>query len=219
MTYTHTYIYIYIHIYIYICMYVCVYMRGDEDKGKQAFEDANADLLDESWARDISGWQSSPWGISREKQKCHEKCHETTFVLNYQWVSSYRWVKSTLVVVKVSNTAHIIFDDFILEWWIYTSILSIPTVAKLAAKSPLSWENSMVFLEVGGPFSNFEIPLGSQPSSRPTVLQCAMTCVRSPSSHLDILDQQLWEHEEPGDLMGFRDTMSFRQHHLGLKMG
>jgi hypothetical protein len=35
--------------------------------------------------------------------------------LNYQWVSSYRWVKSTLVVVKVSNTAHIIFDDFILE--------------------------------------------------------------------------------------------------------
>ena len=29
-------------------MYVCVYMRGDEDKGKQAFEDANADLLDES---------------------------------------------------------------------------------------------------------------------------------------------------------------------------
>ena len=33
---------------MYVCMYVCVYMRGDEDKGKKTFEDANADLLDKS---------------------------------------------------------------------------------------------------------------------------------------------------------------------------
>ena len=104
-----------------------IHMCRDENKGKQVFEDANADLLDTSWARDISGWQSSPWGIWREKHKCHEP----TFVSNNQW-KSYWWLQSLVLVKSQQRSAYHI-------WWLYSAwnIMFIEVHHLLMFESPL----------------------------------------------------------------------------------